>query len=177
MNTDAKRCSFVKPNGSTCGAFAIKGSDLCFHHHPNFDSARRDARHAGGVNRHKKFKYHPDTFTSLVPLIAGAEALPVMVIPLLDAFLKVRDGHMDTRTANTLAYLASTLAQTRTHGYRLGSSTPEPDEGSPLWPTLLSMVNSPVEFKKFMDLLKERDRASSTPPPEDSNSPPPQSNE
>ena len=153
MNTDVKRCSFVKPDGSTCGAFAVKGSDLCYNHNPSLAEARAASRRAGGRNRHRKFNWHPDTFQTLVCFHAADDAVPVMVIPLLDAFLKVRDGRMDTRTANTLAYLATSMAQNWVHGHHPDSYVPLPGTThGRQWDAIIREVfhTDPVTFRKLL---------------------------
>ena len=110
MENHVNQCAHVKPDGTRCRAVALKGTELCFYHNPATAEAHRDAVRKGALTRNSR-RSHPWA-DSYYTLVQGAQtAGPVLLNPLLDAFLKVREGRMDTRTANTLAYLATIIAQ------------------------------------------------------------------
>ena len=44
-------CKFIKPDGAICKAKAIKGSDYCFSHNPDFIEQKIEAVTKGGLNR------------------------------------------------------------------------------------------------------------------------------
>ena len=46
-----KHCSFIKDDGSQCGAFAMSTGDLCFTHSPTTAGERAAARSLGGANK------------------------------------------------------------------------------------------------------------------------------
>ena len=110
MENHVNQCTHLKPDGTRCRAVALKGSDLCFYHNPATADAHREAVRKGALTRNSR-RSHPWA-DSYYTLVQGAQtAGPVLLNPLLDAFLKVREGKMDTRTANSLAYLATIIAQ------------------------------------------------------------------
>ena len=109
MESHVNQCTHVKPDGTRCRAVALKGADLCFYHNPATAEAHREAVRKGALTRNSR-RSHPWT-DSYFTLVQGAQnAGPVLLNPLLDAFLKVREGRMDTRTANSLAYLATIIS-------------------------------------------------------------------
>ena len=105
------QCAFIKPDGARCGAEALKGSTLCFYHDPTKADARRQASSRGAATRNRKFKFHPDFFDTVFPYVAVHGSTDTILFHLLDALLKVRDGQMDTRTANSIAYLSTVISQ------------------------------------------------------------------
>ncbi len=110
MQNRVNQCAHIKDDGSRCRAIALKGSNLCFYHNPASADAHREATRKGAHIRNAR-RSHPWT-DAYFTLIHGARNHgPVLLSPLLDAFLKVREGTMDTRTANSLAYLATVIAQ------------------------------------------------------------------
>lgn len=48
------KCSFIKENNVPCKANAIKGSDLCINHNPDFSEIKSMAVIKGGMNRKEK---------------------------------------------------------------------------------------------------------------------------
>ena len=58
----AQRCHSTNRDGSPCNAYAVKGSDCCFHHDPHRAVERRRARSQGGRARHGRRigPHHPD---------------------------------------------------------------------------------------------------------------------
>ena len=46
------RCSYIKDNGETCGAYSLINSIYCFWHDPDLTARRNHARRTGGLNRH-----------------------------------------------------------------------------------------------------------------------------
>ena len=123
MDNCLNRCTHVKPDGTRCRAAVIKGSNLCFYHNPDTEEARREASRRGACTRNAR-RPHPLT-ASYVQMLKGAtKAGPVLITPLMDAFLKVREGRMDTRTANSLAYLATIMTN-------MGEVQVAADDGGP----------------------------------------------
>lgn len=45
------KCSFIKDDGIPCGANAIKGSNLCINHNPEYSEIKTMAVVRGGMNR------------------------------------------------------------------------------------------------------------------------------
>ena len=110
METCLNQCTHVKPNGTRCRAAALKGAEFCFHHSPATAEVRLEARRRGARIRNAR-RPHPQTAALMQRVKDAAKAGPVLITPLVDAFLKVRDGIMDTRVANSLAYLATIVSQ------------------------------------------------------------------
>ena len=106
MENCLNQCTHITPGGARCRAAAIKGSDLCFHHNPATAEVRLEARRRGARIRNAR-RPHPQTAALMQQIKGAAKAGPALLTPLVDAFLKVRDGVMDTRIANSLAYLAT----------------------------------------------------------------------
>ena len=47
-----KKCQAITQNGTPCQAYAVAGSDYCFHHDPARAKQRQEARSKGGHARH-----------------------------------------------------------------------------------------------------------------------------
>ena len=45
------KCTYLMPNGASCGANAIKESDLCINHNPEYVEVKSMAVVKGGMNR------------------------------------------------------------------------------------------------------------------------------
>jgi len=52
MATTSKHCKAKNKRGEPCGAYALQGSDYCFHHDPTKAKERAAARARGGYARH-----------------------------------------------------------------------------------------------------------------------------
>ena len=52
MTTTGRQCKATSKRGEPCGAFALRGSDYCFHHDPTKAKERAEARAKGGHARH-----------------------------------------------------------------------------------------------------------------------------
>lgn len=48
----APKCRALKRDGSPCNAYAVTGSDYCYHHDPERAAERRQSRSKGGRARH-----------------------------------------------------------------------------------------------------------------------------
>jgi hypothetical protein len=93
-----RRCIEIATSGRQCGGYAISGSDRCFAHDPtsavNRDTARRRGGQAGRVITVSESNF---------PV-----RCPSDVIALVEATINdVRAGRLDTRVANSVAYLAT----------------------------------------------------------------------
>lgn len=67
-------CKFIKPDGEQCKAKAIKGSDLCFTHNPDYSEEKALAVLKGGENRKLIVTYgeelHLETAKDIKSLVA-----------------------------------------------------------------------------------------------------------
>ena len=50
--TIVETCTFLKADGSRCGAQKLRGADFCYFHAPSLSLERADARRRGGLARH-----------------------------------------------------------------------------------------------------------------------------
>jgi hypothetical protein len=48
-------CKYIKPDGTRCNMKAIKGSNLCFTHNPQYKDQKELAVKTGGLNRRSYF--------------------------------------------------------------------------------------------------------------------------
>src|SRR3989339_789496 len=53
-NKNSKQCSFIKPNGKLCGAWAMENSEFCFTHNPETKDLRKEAVIKGGKGNKKE---------------------------------------------------------------------------------------------------------------------------
>ncbi len=94
----AQRCIHTKRNGQPCGGFALAGSRFCFAHDPQQATKRDEARRRGGKAGRVLTLSAADT---------SVRSLGDVVTLIEDTINDVRNGRMDSRTANTIGYLAN----------------------------------------------------------------------
>lgn len=103
----SKRCTAKKGNGSPCGAWALRGKAKCGLHLDPERAASMGAKHG------RKALALPDADVppnSEIPESAGCPKTANRVRDVLaETLVQVRGRKMDTRTANALAYIASSL--------------------------------------------------------------------
>jgi hypothetical protein len=94
-----KKCQALTQDGTPCQAFAVAGSDYCFHHDPDRAAERRQARSRGGQARHGR---HVGPVGQSDPVTLGTMA---DVVSLLQS------------TINDTLELENSLQRARTIGY------------------------------------------------------------
>ncbi len=102
LNSSKKPCRATKPDGSSCQAAALPGSDFCFFHDPDRADDRREANAAGG--RQGKTK----TLDAAAPDVK-IESCQDVVRLISVTINQVRRGELDPRVANAVGYLANVL--------------------------------------------------------------------
>jgi hypothetical protein len=86
------QCAFIKAGGERCKGVAVRASDLCAAHHPDYRERRRSGAKRGGSKR------------------PGASAELVAVKrELRDVVAAVRDGSLDRGTGAVIGGLYNTL--------------------------------------------------------------------
>jgi len=95
----AKRCQAITQDGTPCQAYAVAGSDYCFHHDPARAVERRDARSRGGRARHGRH----------VGPVGQAEPIPLETMADVATLLR--------RTIDDTFQLENSLQRARTLGY------------------------------------------------------------
>jgi len=98
----APKCQAITKNGTPCQAYALDGSDYCFHHHPPPAARRRAARSKGGRARHGRH---------IGPV---GQAEPVELDTMADVATLLR------QTINDTLNLENSLQRARTIGYLSG---------------------------------------------------------
>ena len=100
------RCSFARPDGSRCGANALRGSDppLCFFHSPDAKRARGEARRTGGRKRSRPAATLPPGEPD-----AGLGTVAQATAFLARVANATARGVMDPRVTNATVYALSTL--------------------------------------------------------------------
>jgi hypothetical protein len=103
-STGQRRCSYDKPAGSRCRAYARRGSAFCFFHDPNSAAERHQARIDGGRQRSRKATVLPPN-TRDTPLTSASDISRL----LEETINQVRRGELDPHVSNAVGYLASIL--------------------------------------------------------------------
>lgn len=90
------RCASIKADGGRCGAQAIRDSQWCFSHHPDYEEQRRGRASRGGKR--------------------GGRGRPMVEVAeiqgqLADLFASVLHGVIDPRTGAVLAQIANARAR------------------------------------------------------------------
>ena len=98
----ANRCQATTQDGTPCQAYAVAGSDYCFHHDPARAAERRQARSKGGRARHGRH---------IGPV---GQAEPVALDTMADVAALLQ------RTINDTLQLENSLRRARTLGYLAG---------------------------------------------------------
>jgi len=102
MTEQFRRCEFVKPDASRCGAKPLRKRRFCFFHDPEVKSARDEARRSGGLERSRRAAVlppdapdiHLDSTKDVLRLLSETGSL-------------LRRGQLDSGIANGLVYLCS----------------------------------------------------------------------
>lgn len=96
------KCEFVKDDGETCEAYAVKGSSFCYFHNPDIsDEDKREAQSNGGKTKALTLKEPLPELKLTAPDHA--------VLLIADTISRVRAGTLDIRTANCLGFLSDKL--------------------------------------------------------------------
>jgi hypothetical protein len=98
----ARKCQAITQDGTPCQAYAVAGSDYCFHHDPARAADRRQARSKGGRARHGRH---------IGPV---GQPEPVTLDTMADVAALLR------RTINDTLQLENSLHRARTVGYLAG---------------------------------------------------------
>jgi hypothetical protein len=98
----APKCQAITKDGTPCQAYAVEGSDYCFHHDPAQAAHRRAARSKGGRARHGRH---------IGPV---GQAEPVELDTMADVATLLRQAINDTLK------LENSLQRARTIGYLAG---------------------------------------------------------
>ena len=98
----APKCQATTQNGTPCQAYALDGSDYCFHHDPAQAAQRLAARSKGGLARHGRH---------IGPV---GQAEPVELDTMADVATLLR------QTINDTLNLENSLQRARTIGYLSG---------------------------------------------------------
>jgi hypothetical protein len=95
----ANRCQATTQDGTSCQAYAVAGSDYCFHHDPARAAERRQARSKGGRARHGRH---------IGPV---GQAEPVALDTMVDVATLLE------RAINETLQLENSIQRARTLGY------------------------------------------------------------
>jgi len=102
-------CQARKPDGASCQAAALPGSDFCFFHDPDRADERRDAQSFGGSRNRMK------TLSADAPDVK-IESCQDVVRLISETINQVRRGDLDPRVANAIGYLANVLIKAAEQG-------------------------------------------------------------
>jgi hypothetical protein len=105
------RCIGKKKDGSSCGANAQLGKELCVFHDPAKEADGQRARRAGGLARSKPARVLPAD-TPAVPLSSCKDVASL----LGESIGQVRRGKLDPRVANTVGFLSGVLLKALEQG-------------------------------------------------------------
>lgn len=95
------KCTFHKPNNQTCGANAVKGTNLCFFHNPDCADKVKEAVAAGGRNRKNTYQ----AYGKRIKLDSPGD----IKLFLSEVINNIWTGKMpaNSRIGNTLGFLCS----------------------------------------------------------------------
>ena len=102
-------CRAKKPDGSSCQAAALPGSDFCFFHDPDLADERREANAFGGRQNRMK------TLDADAPDVK-VESCQDIVRLIGETINQVRKGQLDPRVANAIGYLTNVLIKAYEQG-------------------------------------------------------------
>ena len=109
MKDTKTQCKAAKPDGSSCQAATIPGSDFCFFHDPAKAPERRAAQSLGGSQNKMK------TLSDAVLDVQVRDCEDVVRL-LSETINQVRKGRIDPRVANAVGYLANVLIKAAEQG-------------------------------------------------------------
>jgi hypothetical protein len=107
-DTAPRRCTFVRADGSQCGANALRGGDpaLSFFHSPRAERARREARRNGGRTRCRPAATLPADEPD-----ADLGTLTNLAAYLARVINHTARGAIDPKIANSISSLSNVLAR------------------------------------------------------------------
>jgi len=97
-----KKCSFIKPDGERCEAWAMRDSDFCYLHNPDISDKEKKEIQSRGGQANKIRVLEP---LEPITLKQGGD----VILLLEDTINKVRTGEIDLKVANCIGYLAGHL--------------------------------------------------------------------
>lgn len=106
MPDGGRQCEGQTQGGRPCQAPAIDGSRYCYFHDPEREADRQSSRRRGGRVRSRRAAVLPAE-TADLPL----KSLGEVAVLLAETINQTRKGTLDCRVANSVAYLAATLAR------------------------------------------------------------------
>ncbi|HUI05547.1 MAG TPA: hypothetical protein VL486_00925 [Verrucomicrobiae bacterium] len=109
MKDTKTQCKAAKPDGSSCQAANLPGSEYCFFHDPAKATERRAAQSLGGSQNKMK------TLPAAVPDVCVTDCEDVVKL-LSETINQVRKGQIDPRVANAIGYLANVLIKASEQG-------------------------------------------------------------
>jgi hypothetical protein len=96
------RCQATTQDGTPCQAYALAGSDYCFHHDPARAAERRQARSKGGRARHGR---HISPVGQAEPIVLDTMAdVTTLLERAINETLQLENS---IQRARTLGYLAN----------------------------------------------------------------------
>jgi hypothetical protein len=98
----AQKCQAITQDGTPCNAYAVTGSDYCFHHDPALADERREARRKGGRARH------------------GRHVGPIEPVEPIDLDTMADVTALLHRTINDTLHLENSIHRARAIGYLSG---------------------------------------------------------
>lgn len=100
------KCNYVKKDGKKCESYTLQNSQFCYFHSPEMTEKRIKASSEGGSKPKTEFEpAEPIRFES-------PESVITLLQDTVNRVRKVRkDGSMDTKTANCIAFLASKIIE------------------------------------------------------------------
>jgi hypothetical protein len=97
-----KKCSFIKPDGEKCEAWAMADSEFCYFHNPDISETEKKEIQSKGGQANKIKVLEP---LEPITLKEGGD----VILLLEDTINKVRTGEIDLKVANCIGYLAGHL--------------------------------------------------------------------
>lgn len=116
MKNNSKRCKFILPDGTQCGAYALKSKKYCFSHDPENKEQKALAVKKGAYASQIKLE------KPLEPV--EIEKLEDVIKLLITTINEVRQAKMSPKIGNTISVLANTLLR----AYQLAYTDKKLDE-------------------------------------------------
>jgi len=107
----AMKCTFRKKDGTTCGANAQLGRELCVFHDPAKEADGQRARRAGGLTRSKPAHVLPAESPDLQ--LTSSKDVAVLLSESISQTLR---GELDPRVANTIGFLSGVFLKALEQG-------------------------------------------------------------
>jgi len=163
MSHSPSLCSFVRPDGSRCGAFAGRDSAFCFMHDPALADTRMAARRRGAAarNARPRRRLHHETRAYLNQVKETYGSIPVLLPSLMDLFLSVRDDQVQVWRALSLGRLADTIIR----ALKAHASTPRLEADAAPLRASTSIRAANVKAASRNDALPRERTITTAPPP------------